>query len=70
MRFAPYILRGDENLAFTSAIYFSRKWPERKKIKRSCGSEVNDCSDYDNYEVVNKFSQNNISIERTNAWLF
>jgi hypothetical protein len=72
MRFAPYILTGYENLAFTSATYFSRKWPERKKIiiKHSCGSEVNEGSDYDNYGVVNNFSQNNINIERTNAWLF
>jgi hypothetical protein len=70
MPFAPYILTGDENLAFTSAPYFDRKWPERKKTKRSCGSEVNDCSDYDIYGVVNKLSQNNIGIEKTNAWLF
>jgi len=48
----------------------SRKWPEQKKTKCSCGSEVNDCSDYDNYEGVNKFSQNNISLEGTNARLF
>jgi hypothetical protein len=70
MRFVPYILTGGENLTFTSAIFFSRKWPEQKKIKSFCGSEVNDCSDYDNYEVVNKFSQNNASLEGTNARLF
>jgi len=70
MRFSSYILTGQENLAFTSGTYFRRKWSERKKTKRSCGSEVNDCSNCDNYEVMQKFSQNNISMERTNAWLF
>jgi predicted lipase len=71
MRFAPYILTSDENLTFTSAIYFSRKWPEQKKIKCSFGSEVTDCSDFDNYEIVHKFSQNTyISLEGTNVRLF